>query len=60
MMKSILVAALALVTPAAVNARWTGNVIIYNLMQNRTLEWIGANATGKGGESCMLVDRQMC
>ena len=48
MMKAVLAVALALVTP--VSARWTGNVLVYNLLQNRTIVWRGANATGKQGE----------
>jgi hypothetical protein len=53
MMKAVVAVALALVTP--VSARWTGNVLIYNLLANRTIEWMGANATGKNGEELFSI-----
>jgi hypothetical protein len=53
MMKAVVAVALALVTP--VSARWTGNVLIYNLLANRTIEWMGANATGKNGEQLFSI-----
>jgi hypothetical protein len=53
MMKAVVAVALALVTP--VSARWTGNVLIYNLLANRTIEWMGANATGKNGDATETI-----
>jgi hypothetical protein len=52
MMKGVFAVTLAMLAGTA-ESRWTGNVLVYNLMQNRTLEWISCNATGKGGAYMM-------
>ena len=42
---------------AATQSRWTGNVMVVNLMQNKSLDFLHCNASGKcvcvgGGDVC--------
>eukprot|EP00035_Acanthoeca_spectabilis_P019659 m.429150 g.429150 ORF g.429150 m.429150 type:complete len:172 (+) comp16965_c0_seq1:91-606(+) len=54
MFKAVLALTVATLAATA-EARWTGNVLVYNLLQNRTLEWVGANATGKQGDATSTI-----
>eukprot|EP00729_Bicosta_minor_P005347 gene5347-34081_t len=41
--------------PAQTEARWTGNVMVVNLMQNYSLEFLHCNASGKGGDATSTI-----